>query len=223
MGATIGDVLSLALGILISPIPIIAAILMLLSPRARATSVGFMLGWILGIAFAVTLFTLLSSLLPEPGADDSKPVAGTIKIILGLLLLVLAVRQWLGRPRGDDEPKLPGWMKAIDTMTATRGLGLGFVLAAVNPKNLLLNIGAGVIIGASGLPGGQITVVIIVFTVIACASVAVPVIAYLIAATAMTGPLDAMRTWLTRENAVVMSVLLLLLGVVLISKGIGSF
>ena len=223
MSATIGDVLSLALGILISPIPIIAAILMLLSPRARATSVGFMVGWILGIAFAVTLFTLLSSLLPEADADESKPVAGTIKIILGLLLLLLAVRQWLRRPRGDAEPKLPGWMKAIDTMTAARGLALGFVLAAVNPKNLLLSIGAGVIIGASGLPVGQITVVIIVFTVIAAASVAVPIIAYLIAAQAMTGPLDAIRTWLTRENAVVMSVLLLLLGVVLISKGIGSF
>ncbi|MFT2816473.1 GAP family protein [Leifsonia sp. A12D58] len=223
MGSTIGDVLSLALGILISPIPIIAAILMLLSPRARATSIGFMVGWILGIAFAVTLFTLISSLLPEPGADDSKPVAGTIKIILGILLLLLALRQWRGRPRGDDEPKLPGWMKAIDSMTAAKGVGLGFLLAAVNPKNLLLSIGAGLIIGASGLPAGQVTVVIIVFTVIAGASVLVPVIAYLVASARMAGPLDAMRTWMTRENAVIMSVLLLLLGVVLIGKGIGNF
>ncbi len=38
MGSAIGDTLPLALGIAISPIPIIAAILILLSPRARGTS-----------------------------------------------------------------------------------------------------------------------------------------------------------------------------------------
>jgi membrane protein YqaA with SNARE-associated domain len=48
MGAVIGDVLPLAIGIAISPIPIIAAILMLFSPRATSTSTGFLLGWILG-------------------------------------------------------------------------------------------------------------------------------------------------------------------------------
>ena len=36
MGTAIGEILPLAVGIAISPIPIIAAILMLLSPKARA-------------------------------------------------------------------------------------------------------------------------------------------------------------------------------------------
>ena len=49
----------------ISPIPIIAAILMLLSPRAKTTSVGFLLGWLAGIVNAIVLFTLLSSVLPQ--------------------------------------------------------------------------------------------------------------------------------------------------------------
>ncbi|HET6673526.1 MAG TPA: GAP family protein, partial [Agromyces sp.] len=56
MGSVIGDILPLALGIAISPIPIIAAILMLLSPKAKGTSVGFMLGWVLGIVIAVIVF-----------------------------------------------------------------------------------------------------------------------------------------------------------------------
>ena len=41
-------------------------------------------------------------------------------------------------------------MSAIDTMTAGRGLVLGFLLSAVNPKNLLMAAGAGVIIGTPG-------------------------------------------------------------------------
>lgn len=48
MGAVIGDLLPLALGIAISPVPIIAAILMLFSAQAGRTGSSFMVGWILG-------------------------------------------------------------------------------------------------------------------------------------------------------------------------------
>ncbi|GAA4234139.1 hypothetical protein GCM10022254_38320 [Actinomadura meridiana] len=50
MGEVIGDVLPLAVGVAISPIPIIAVILMLLTPWARATGLGFLGGWTAGIA-----------------------------------------------------------------------------------------------------------------------------------------------------------------------------
>jgi hypothetical protein len=65
MGSVIGEILPLAVGIAISPIPIIAVILMLLSPRAKGTSLGFMIGWIAGIVVAIVVFTLLSSVIPQ--------------------------------------------------------------------------------------------------------------------------------------------------------------
>lgn len=223
MGAVIGDILPLALGVAISPIPIIAAIVMLLSPKARATSLGFLTGWLLGIIAAVVVFTLLSSVLPEDGADQSKPVAGTIKIVLGVLLLLLAVRQWRSRPKGDAEPALPKWMAAIDTMTAVRALVLGFLLSGLNPKNLLMGAAAGVAIGSESLSGAEIVTAIAVFTLIAVSSVAIPVIAYLAASSKMAAPLESLRKWLVHNNATIMSVLLLVIGVVVIGKGIGSF
>lgn len=223
MGAVIGEILPLAVGIAISPIPIIAAILMLLSPKAKATSVGFLVGWIAGIIIAVVVFTLLSAVIPQGDADDPKPIAGVIKIVLGAGLLFLALRQWRSRPKGDAEPALPKWMSAIDTMTPARGLVLGFVLAAVNPKNLLMGAAAGVAIGSGSLDVGATIVAIVVFTVIAAISVAGPVLAYLVAAARMAGPLESLRGWLVHNNATVMSVLLLVIGVVLIGKGLASF
>lgn len=219
----IGEILPLALGITISPIPIIAAILMLLSPRAKGTSVGFLLGWVTGIIVAVTFFTLISQFLPEDDPDASQPVAGIVKLVLGALLILLAVKQWRDRPQADEVPELPGWMKAIDSMTPIKATGLGFLLSALNPKNLIMGAGAGVTIGGAGLASGDIVVAIAVFTIIAAASVAVPVIAYLAAANKIAGPLDALRQWLTKENNVVMATLLLVIGVVMIGKGIGSF
>ncbi|MGJ4845934.1 GAP family protein [Leifsonia sp. Le1] len=223
MPQVIGAILPLAIGVAISPIPIIAAILMLLSPRARSTGVGFLLGWLVGVIVAVTVFTLLAAVLPENDPDASKPIAGTIQLILGVLLLLLAVRQGRSRPKHGEEPALPKWMSAIDSMTTGRGLLLGFVLAAVNPKNLLLAASAGIVIGSAGLSVGSEILAIAVFTVIAVISVAAPVIAYLVAADRMRGPLDALRGWLVHNNATVMAVLLLVIGVSVIGKGIGSF
>jgi threonine/homoserine/homoserine lactone efflux protein len=225
MNVVIGEILPLALGIAISPIPVIAAILMLLSPKAKGTSIGFLLGWVVGIVVAVTVFTLLASVLPENDADASNPTAGWIKIGLGVLLLLMATKQWRSRPTGDVEPALPTWMKAIDTMTTAKGAGLGFLLSAVNPKNLIMAAGAGVIIGGTeaSLETGAEVLSIAVFTVIAAASVAVPVIAYLVTSDKMAGPLESMHGWLVNENAAVMAVLLLVIGVAMIGKGLGSF
>lgn len=223
MGTVIGEMLPLALGIAISPIPIIAAILMLLSPKAKGTSVGFLLGWIVGIVVAVVVFTLLAGILPADDPDASKPIAGTIKVVLGALLFLLSVKQWRSRSTPRAAPALPKWMSAIDSMTAAKALGLGFLLSAVNPKNLIMAAGAGVLIGAGAISGGDKTITVIVFTVIAACSVAVPVIGYLVASTKIAGPLESLRGWLVHNNATVMSVLLLVIGVVMVGKGIGSY
>ncbi|MET3568011.1 threonine/homoserine/homoserine lactone efflux protein [Leifsonia sp. 563] len=223
MGPVIGDVIPLALGVAISPIPIIAAILMLLSPKARGTSLGFLLGWLLGIVVAVVVFTLLSSVLPQGDPDESKPILGTVEIVLGLLLLVLAVQQWRGRPKVGTEPALPKWMSAIDTMTGARALVLGFLLSALNPKNLLMGVAAGVAIGSDAQTTAETVVAVIVYTVIAASTVAIPVIAYLAASARMARPLESLRIWLVYNNATIMAVLLLVIGVVLIGKGLGEF
>ena len=217
MNGVIGDILPLALGVAISPIPIIAAILMLFSSRATGTSLGMLVGWILGIVVVTTVFTVVSGSLQAGG----EPPAGAswTKIVLGGLLLSVGIRNWRGRGGVHETPK---WMAAIDSFSPVKALGLGFLLAAVNPKNLLLGIAAGVAIGGAGISVGQEAVAIAVFTVIAASTVAVPVVAYLFAADKMRGPLDRLKAWLQENNATVMAVLILVIGVVLIGKGIGG-
>ena len=222
MTEVIGEALPLAVGIAISPIPIIAAILMLLSPRAKSTSVGFLIGWVAGIVVAIVLFTLISTAISQETGGPSQ-VAGVIKIILGALLLFLAIKQWRARPATGEEAIMPKWMSAIDSMTAGKALGLGFLLSAVNPKNLMLAIAAGVIVGGAGLTVSQMTVVIIIFVLLAASTVLVPVVGYLIASARLAGPLDKLREWLVDNNAVIMAVLLLVIGVSMIGKGLANF
>jgi hypothetical protein len=203
-------------------VPIIAVILMLLSPRATSTSLGFLVGWVAGVTVVVTAVTLLVS--PVQSDDPSEPstAATVVKLLLGAAAIALAVVQWRGRPAKGEHGTLPGWMSAIDTMTPLRALALAAVLAGVNPKNLTLCLAGAATIGGADLSREQTVVAIATFVVIASASVAVPVLCYLVARERMAAPLGSLRDWLTDNNATVMSVLLLVLGVVILGKGIGG-
>ncbi len=220
MGEVVGDLLPLAVGVAISPIPIIAVILMLLSPRAGSTSVGFLVGWIVGIILTTTIVLLLSDSVHEGGEPPAW--ASWLKILLGALCLLLALGQWRKRPRAGTEPVLPKWMSAIDTFTFGKAAGLGFLLSAVNPKNLIMCLGAGITIGAASLSAGGDVTSVAIFTVIAASTVAIPVIVYLAAKERMAKPLGELREILVRDNAVIMAVLLGVIGANLIGKGIGG-
>ena len=222
MGAVIGDLLPLAIGIAISPIPIIAVILMLLSRRATATSTGFLLGWVVGVVLVTVVVLALVGQAGNTAGGEPSTLSSVLKLVLGAALILLAVRQWQGRPKEGETAAMPKWMDAIESFTFVRALLLGFGLSAINPKNLLLCLAAGTTIAAH-LPTGQVVVATVVFTLLACSSIAVPVVGYLAARDRMAAPLERLRAWLTQNNAAVMAVLLVVIGTVLLGKGIAGF
>lgn len=223
MNAAIGDVLPLAIGVAISPIPIIATILMLLAPRAGSTATAFLAGWIAGIVVGYAVFVTIGSAVDLSSSSDGNAVTATVRVVLGLLLLGLAVKQWRNRPAPGEEPTMPGWLAAIDKVTPGKAFALGIGLAAVNPKNLLLIVGAAVAVTRLGVGAGAMVVTGIVFTVLAASTVAVPVIGYFTMRERATAWLTGLKGWLTANNAAVMAVLLLVIGTSLLGKGIGGY
>ena len=217
----LGDIIPFAVGVALSPFPIIAAVLVMLSPAGRAAGLAFLAGRVLGVAVIVFLVSALSDLIER--SEDASPAVAVLRILVGGALVALAVWKWRGRPREAADASLPGWMGAIEGTSTAGAARLAFLLSVANPKELLLGVGAGVTIGSAGLSVGSIAVAIGVFTLIAAASVAIPVIAYLVASARMAGPLESLRGWLVHNNATVMAVLLLVIGFVLIGKGIASF
>ena len=222
MGAVIGDLLPLGLSVAISPIPIAAVILMLLSRQAARTSTGFLAGWVTGIVVVTVVVLVLVGQAGNTSAGKPSTASSVLKLVFGVLLLGLAVRQWRERPKAGEAAEMPKWMSTIDSFTFAKALGLGFALSAVNPKNLLMCLAAGSTIGAAHLSGGGDVVAVAVFTLIGASTVAIPVIGYLTARSKMAGPLESLRDWLTQNNATVMAVLLAVIGVVLLGKGISG-
>lgn len=221
LGQAIGDLLPLALAVAICPIPIIAVILMLFSQRARANSAMFLLGWIVGV-LGVTVVALViantQDLTQSNGqAEDS---VSTVKLVLGVLLILLAARDWRGRPKEGETPTLPKYLEAIDTLTPPKALGLGLLLSAANPKSLVLIVAGALTISQADLSDGDTVIAVLVFVVIAVSTVVAPVVLYNVMGERAQPVLNSMRAWLTQNNATVMAVLLLVIGVVVIGKAI---
>jgi len=209
----------MAIGVAISPVPIIAVILMLFTQRAKPNSVAFLGGWLLGLAIVGSIVLIVASIGEFDSDNGESTASAAIRLVLGLLFLAIAAKQWKGRPKPGDEPKTPKWMAAIESFTPLKALGLA---AGVNPKNLALTLAAAVTIAQAEISTSEAAISLVVFIIIASLSVAAPVLIYLTMGKKASKTLDGWKTWLIANNATVMFVLLLVLGVLLVGKGISG-
>jgi threonine/homoserine/homoserine lactone efflux protein len=222
MGDAIGQMLPAAVGVAVSPLPIVAVVLMLVSRRGRTNGPAFLAGWIVGLAIVGAIVLAVSS---GAGASDGGQPAtwvGVLKLVLGALLLLVGVKQWRGRPREPGQASPPKWMSSLDTFTPVKAGGAGALLSGLNPKNTLLAIGGAAAIAGTGIETGEQIVAYALFVVIASVGVGTPVVLALVMGDRSRKLLDEIKDWMGANNAVIMAVLLLLLGVKLIGDGISA-
>jgi threonine/homoserine/homoserine lactone efflux protein len=223
LGDTIRVMLPSAVGVAVSPFPIIAVALMLITARGRINGPAFILGWVMGLA---TIGAVLLSAAGTAGAS-SAPAERTawgsvVPLVLGLLLLLIALGQWRQRPRRGDPVEPPRWMEAIDQFSPVKAAGAGVVLSTVNPKNLLLAVAGAAAIAQTGKPMGLQAVAYAVFIAVATTGVGAPVAIYFAMGQRAHPPLDRLRHWMARHSALVLAVLSLVLGLKLIADGIAA-
>ncbi|WP_166793137.1 GAP family protein [Cryobacterium lactosi] len=215
-----GAVLPVAVAVALSPFPIIAVVLVLLSPSGRSAGLAFLAGRVVGVALIVVLVAAISDLLER--SEDAAPIVALLRLLVGAALVVLAVWKWRGRPRTAADSALPAWMGAIEGSSPAGAARLAFLLSVANPKELLLGVGAGVTIGSAGLPLAATLTVAAGYTVIACLSVLVPVGVFVVAGERIRERLNEVREFLVRHNTAIMSVVLLVIGAALIGGGLAD-
>lgn len=218
MGDAIGGSLSYAFGVALSPIAVAGVLLMLLSRKATTNAPLFLLGWMLAVAVVGVVVLIVPGL--EMSQGDASVASGVVRGVIGLVFIYLGVRGFRGRPRADETPPTPGWMQRIDELGGPASLGLGLLLAGLNPKNLLLVIGGAVTISSSPATDAEGFIALGVFVVVASLSILVPVAYYLVVGERAARTMRQTRDWLIRNNAAIMSVVLMLLAVSLIGDAI---
>ena len=222
MRQVIGAVLPFAVVVMVSPINIVAAILLLFSKRPLLNASCYLGGFVVGLAAVVGGLTAVAGAVHlDPGSDRSWG-ASALLLAIGAGLIVVAIAKFRGRPGPDDPSSLPGWMDGIAGFGAGRSLAVGAGIGAGNPKNIAVAVGTAVAVSSADLAAGQQVVVLAVYVVLASLGVAAPIFAVLFLGDRSDAVLDGWKAWLTRNNTAMMAVIYLFFGVYLIGKNLGA-
>jgi Sap-like sulfolipid-1-addressing protein len=205
----------------LSPIPIVAVVLVLDSSRARASGVGFASGWVAGLTIVSFLVVLVVGAATDPGTDAATGV-NWLMAGIGVLFLVMAVQQWRKRPTGNEPPKMPTWMATVSSVTPVKAALLGAALSGANPKNLALTFAASAAIANASLDGADAVIAVLTFVAIGSVTVVGAVVFYLLSPGKAARPLATVRLFMAQNNATIMMVILIILGAKLIGDAVAG-
>jgi threonine/homoserine/homoserine lactone efflux protein len=222
MKAVIGEILPLLIVVAVSPINIVAAILLLFTKKPVANASSYLVGFMLGVAAVLSgLVAVADAIGLDPDSNRSRG-ASALLLVLGIALIVLAARKFSHGPAPADQPDPPKWMQGIGGFGTGKSLVVGLAVGALNPKNVAVAVASGVVIATAELPGSQQIWVVVIYTLIVSLGVGAPIVAAKALGDRSDDVLTTWKNWLDRNNATMMAVIYLFFGVILLGKGIAG-
>ncbi len=222
MRTVIGEILPFAVIVMVSPINIVAAILLLFSRRPVTNASWYLLGFVAGVAGVVALLIVLADAIGLSSDADRSRAVSWLLVALGVYLLFVAFRKFRSRPGPDEEPALPKWMDGIAGFSPGRSLAVGAGIGAGNPKNIAVGLGTAVAVSSAGLTITDQVVTVAIYVVLASMGVAAPIVTMLVLGDRAPAVLEDWKGWLTRNNTAMMAVIFLFFGVFLIGKNLAG-
>ncbi len=206
------DLLLIGLAIALEPFPLTAFILVLSTEKGTRKGLAFILGWLACLVVVIAAVLLTTGDKPPKPQTAPSTAALAVKLALGTVLILLAVRQQrrMGRPR-----KPPGWMTRLDRLSLWAAAGLAVFL---QPWTLVA-AGAATVVQAKLSNAGD-WVTLVAFCLLGTSSFLYLELYAAFAPAAATARLERMRTWLDTHQDQVIILVLLLLGFWLAGKSI---
>jgi threonine/homoserine/homoserine lactone efflux protein len=214
-GTVLTELIPLGLVITLSPLSIIPAVLVLHTPHPRPAALMYLVGWVIALAGLTAIFVEVSGLIGNLGKPP--PWASWLRIVVGAALIVFGIFRWLTRHRSAH---MPGWMRQLSSVTPAKAGAIGVALAVVNPKVLFICAAAGLAIGTEGIGSPRAWLAVAYFVAIAASSVALPVLAYAASGDRLDGALSTLKDWMERHNAALMAGIFVVIGLLVLYKGI---
>lgn len=220
MGNVILQLLPLALGA-ISPILILLIVLFLATKGGMLNSLAFIAGKYL--TYVVWGFVFLG-LMDRVGAtgETGEPSTASlaIKILLGGLLLILALKTYLGEDDPDAPP--PKLLTILDEMGPVKLLLVGILLSIIQLRFVALVLAGVLIISEAQMPAGQDMLAILLLALLMVWPMLIPLVVFLAMGDRREGALQSMDTWLDRNTRIITVVVLGAFGVMLLWSGLSS-
>ena len=224
MGALLFSLSPFIIGSAVVPVQIIIDILLLKSPKQGLLKASAYVGGMTTLRLLQGLiFGLILTNSSDASAEDSSGkslVVSTLLLVLGILLLITAYKQW----RKDDDPDAPPpkWLTMIDSLTPIKAFGIGFGLLLVGGKFWVFTLGAIGMIGEAQLGQPSSTVAFLLFVLLAESLLLLPILIRIIIPEQSKSLLEATSAWLTRYNRPIVIIVSLVFGLLFLYSGISG-
>lgn len=219
MGDVIVELLPLIVGATVVPLYLIVVLFLLQSKDGLVTTLGFVAGGIaMRLAQGLLFGLVFGAAMGAPSEDGQRFIVSTLLLIVGILLLVTAVKKW--QKEEDPDAPSPRWMTAISNLSAVKAVGAGMLFVMIAVKQWVFSLSAIGVVGEAGL-GGATNAGLYLFYVLATqALVLPPILAYAVAPQQAARLLQAAQIWLERHNRVIAITVSLVFGVWFSYKGV---
>lgn len=209
------NLLILGIATTISPLFVIAAVLMMSESEKVRTSWAAAFGWAVSIGVCCAAMVVLGGVVHDSGSAHRKHWwFGAIDLAIGLVVAYFALREFR-RSRSNADRDLPRWMNRVGTMSVITAFGLGLFL----PANVLA-YAAGSEIVQQHFHGAEKWVAVALYVAIGSMLELLPVLYLTVRPMSRERLLSTWHRWLDNHWEQVLVVLFGVVSVFLIVKGV---
>ena len=222
--ATVDLVATLApemLGLAVTPAAVIASLLLLGSSHPYR-NVACLAGVFLAVYGAICVAVLAAGRAADTSAEDPSAAHGRAGLLVGLLFLAGGLGSWLRKPRvapGTAVP-LPGWAERLRDPSVRLVLGVGLVLAVLNPNVAILASGLTLLVARDS--GSDELVGVALLLAGSMVDFVLPALAFAISGERGRDRLRAATRWLIVHNHVIGIVVLVAFGLLFVGRGLAQ-
>jgi Sap-like sulfolipid-1-addressing protein len=209
------DLLLIGVAIALDPLPLTAFLVVLPSKRGTLKGAAFVFGWLVSLGIVVTITVLATGNNPPQPNTAPSLASLAVKIALGVVLVVIAVRHIRARSRPKPPKKPPKWQEHVDSMSPWFALALAPTLQPW----ALIGAGAATVVEAK-LASWESFLALILYCVLASSSYLAMQIYAMVRPSQSQAMLARFRAWIDARTDQVIIGGSLILGLWLIAEDI---
>lgn len=214
------EYLPLAAGIMISPMPIIAMIVLCATGRAFGGGTAFLMGWFLSILGFMGFAVFFLHDFRQKNPENVSLIAIMLQIAIALFFFWVAWNNWINRPKMKIQIPPPHWIETFSKYSQPRLFWMGAAMDFANVKNLPIMVTAALAISKSAQSVNNGMLHALLFALVASLSIFMPWLAGVFGGERSKPVVEKARDWLYKYNNIIMAVLFFYMGITLLSAAI---
>jgi putative Mn2+ efflux pump MntP len=216
------ELIPLILGTGLAPVMVILVLTLLRGERGLLRAGAFLSGV---VAVRLTQGLVFGMLLGSP--DDSgeeiaaRTITSTLLLVLGLLMLITAIRKFRKEEDPDEPP--PKWMTMLASASPLKALGMGALAIAIGGKHWVFTLSALSVIREADLDQAGGVTLFLVYVTAASLPLLIPIVSLAISPQRASSILNGVGNWLDANNRAITIVVSAVFGAYFLTKGIRAF